>query len=141
MTKALARSVGCAWIFVSEPTAINSSDQITLVAPNDWFGFTRAFLWDGGVFTDLSAFTTSTGLFALRPLDIYDRGEILVQLGDALGLQILDIVILRPVKRGPRKRRVFAFPRPASRQAGLDGSTSTDGERLGEPVLLPSQRE
>lgn len=86
--------------FVSEATALNARRQLAVVAPNDLSGFTRAFLWSDGEFIDLSEFTASTGLFALRPVDVNDRGEVLVQLGDILGLVIRDVVILRP-RRGP----------------------------------------
>jgi hypothetical protein len=81
--------------FVSEATALNDDDQLVVVAPNDLFGFTRAFLWDDS-FIDLSCFTLDEGLFAIRPLDINDEGEILVQLSDEQGLVVLDIVVLRP---------------------------------------------
>jgi hypothetical protein len=49
----------------------------------------------------LSAFTAHLGLFAIRPLDINGSGEVLVQLSDAQGLSVLDIVILRPSGAAP----------------------------------------
>lgn len=92
--------------FVSEALALNDHRQLAVVAPNDFFGYTRGFLWERGVFHDLSEVTRpATGLYALRAVDVNDEGEVLVQLGDAQGLVIRDVVLLRPVREAPRTAR------------------------------------
>jgi uncharacterized membrane protein len=83
--------------FVSDPTDINADRWITLFAPNDFFGFTRAFVWIEGSYVDLSCFVPA-GLFAVRPLGVNDAGEILVELSNQQGLVILETVLLRPVR-------------------------------------------
>ncbi len=86
--------------FVSEATAINARDEIAVLAPNDLFGYTRAFVWRDGAFIDLSSFAPPDR-FTIRPVDLNDSGEILVQLSDEIGRTILDIVIMRPVGVAP----------------------------------------
>lgn len=121
--------------FVASALALNVHDQVVVVAPNDLFGFTRGFVWDGGVYTDLSCFPPP-GLFVTRPLDINDVGEILVQLTDAGGLAIVDIALLRPDQPFVAASELVQLGTPPNPAALLPGQTS--GPVLGsvwDPVI------
>jgi hypothetical protein len=81
--------------FVAQPTALNVHDDVAVVAPNDFFGFTRGFLWRGGQYYDLSeAQPASESLFVIRPVDLNASGTLLVQRSNAAGLTIIDHVLL-----------------------------------------------
>ena len=121
--------------FVSDALALNDHDQVVVVAPNDFFGYTRGFVWKEGVYTDLSCFTPP-GLFVARPLDINDGGEILVQLTDSVGLVIVGHGILRPTSPQVGAQETLRAGEPANPLAFLPGVTS--GPLLGsvwDPVI------
>ena len=109
--------------FVSDATALNVHDQVAVVAPNDLFGYTRGYLWEDGVWTDLSCFAPP-GLFVARPLDLNDAGEVLVQLTDAGGLVITDVVILRPDQPFVEALEVVRPGSPPNPSVFLPGVTS-----------------
>jgi|GEM_PF-3193819 len=95
--------------FVAKGTAINSRDQLTVEAPNDFFGFTRAFVWIIDEFVDLTTFTQAQiGLNASKPIDINEDGFILVELSDNTNQTLRGAAILKPrfrfgpILQGPR---------------------------------------
>ncbi len=82
--------------FISEATAVNNLGQMTVVACNDFFGFTEAFLLEDGVYTDLTAAAPCClGEHVARAFDINDAGDILVNI--TTGIFIVNRGILRPI--------------------------------------------
>ena len=65
--------------FVADGTHINNVGQIGTVAPNDLFGFTEAFLWKDGFYTDLTEVAPPDipGRVA-RIFGLNDAGDVLV---------------------------------------------------------------
>jgi hypothetical protein len=108
--------------FVAEAVAMNRRDQVLVVAPNDWFGFTRGFLWQDGEYHDLSALQPAgSSLFVWRPIAINDGGTILVQRGPGVGGFILETALMVP--RAPTAKAVLpevADPGDVIRIVGSD---------------------
>ncbi len=111
--------------FVAESTAVNDHAQVTIIAPNDWFGYSRGFMWGNGVYNDLSAqIPREPGVDVWTVDDINNAGEILAStkpIGAGHSVPI-DWVILRPI----------AKPNPAD----LDGDGSVGASDLA--ILLGS---
>ncbi len=111
--------------FVAESTAVNDHTQVAIIAPNDLFGFTRGFMWEKGVYNDLSAqIPCEAGLDIWTAEDINNAGEILAStkpIGAGPSIPI-NWVILRPITK----------PNPAD----LDGDGSVGAFDLA--ILLGS---
>ncbi len=111
--------------FVAESTAVNDHTQVAIIAPNDLFGFTRGFMWEKGVYNDLSAqIPCEAGVDIWTAEDINNAGEILASTKPTGADQSVPInwVILRPI----------AKPNPAD----LDGDGSVGAFDLA--ILLGS---